>query len=70
MGVAGEIFQDLVGAAEGWLGIHHPLLGAQLLAQCSEATGVSQLGDGTVELEPVGSEVFPQRGQHLAAKQP
>ena len=25
MGVAGEVLQDLLGTAEGWLGVHHPL---------------------------------------------
>ena len=70
MGIAGEIFQHLLGSAEGSLGIHHPLLGAQLLAQCSEATGISQIGKGTMELETVGSEVLLQRRQHLSAKQP
>ena len=44
-------------------------LAAQLLAQCAEASGIGQLGKGTVELEPVGSEAFLERGEHLAAKQ-
>ena len=69
MGVAGEVLEHLLGAAEGWLGIDHPLLATQLLAERCKASRICQIRQGAVELETIGSEVFLQRREHLATKQ-
>ena len=69
MGVASQVLEHLLGPAEGRLGVHHPPFAAQLPAERSEATGICQLSNSTVEVETTGSEALLERGQHLAAKE-
>jgi len=42
MGVAGQVVENMFGAAEGWLGIDDPVLPEQLPEEAGEAVGSSQ----------------------------
>src|SRR5215510_12992441 len=51
MGIAAEIVQDLVWAAKGRLGIHHPLGGPQRSEVSGKALSICQWGQSREELE-------------------
>ena len=66
MGVAAEIGEDLVGVAEGWLGIDDPLELSQLVELPLEGGLIGEAGKITVEAEGASIEC----GAKLVQEQP
>src|SRR5215472_8978579 len=57
MGVAGQIMQHMLWSAEGWLGIHHPILAKQRAQECGKHVSVrirTSHGTRGLELSRVG----------------
>ena len=66
MGVAGEIVEDVMGAAEGWLGIHDPF-GVRGRGEIGgESMGVAQGFELRVEVQ----RAVPERAAQLFEEQP
>ncbi len=51
MGVQAEILEDILGAAEGWLGVDHPALAKRRSQPGGEGFGVSEGLQGAMEAE-------------------
>jgi hypothetical protein len=67
--VAAEIPEDLVGPAEGWLGIDVPSHAVEPVAQASEAARVGEGRCGAVEPELAGVVEADEASKELAAEQ-
>jgi hypothetical protein len=70
VGIAREIFQDLVRATEGRLGIDHPFSGACLDEEPTEHTWIRQRSERSAEREMTVVEGLPQEGEELAPEEP
>lgn len=68
--VAGEVGQNLFGAAEGWLGIDQPLDAPQLAQPACEGGRVGEVGEIAEEAEFAGLESGLQLFEEQAAEQP
>ena len=67
VGVAGQILQHMLGPAEGWFGVHHPLLVAQEVEQRVKwSVGQDPPGSRKTKLSARISVL--EEGQHLAAE--
>lgn len=69
MGIASQIPEDLLGSAEGRLGVDNPLLLAQAGDQILEVGRVSEIAELSVEFEALLGECLFEIGEELAAKQ-
>ena len=68
MGVAAEILEHVLGAAEGWFAVDHPRLAKQWSEPGGEGLGLSQEGQLPAEAELVVLEGGPEAGDELATK--
>jgi len=68
MGVAAQVAEHMCGSAEGWLGIHDPLLVLQWLDQCGKQFPVLEGGCGTAAVERSVAVEALQREEELVAK--
>jgi hypothetical protein len=51
MGVSAQVAEHLVGSAEGWLTVNHPVMPEQLAEELPEELGLSEGLELSVELE-------------------
>ena len=70
VGVAGQVTEDMLRAAERRFRIDHPFAAVSLLEQTAETATCSEVGESAVELELALSNRFAQEGQKLSAKDP
>ncbi len=70
MGVQAEILEDILGAAERWLGVDHPVLAKRRSQPGGKGFGVSEGLQGAMEAELALTEAALQSGDKLAAKHP
>ena len=70
MGVAAEIGQHLLGAAEGRLGVDHPVDAAQRRAVGGEGAGLGQGGEIAEEAQAAGGEGGAQTFEKEPPEQP
>ena len=68
MGVASQIMQDVLGPAEGWLGIDDPVLLIERAQEDGEAPPVVKWRALTEEAQLVAGKEAPQSGDELAAE--
>jgi hypothetical protein len=64
--IAGEIVQNMLGTAEGWLGIDDPVLVEELSEKTSKATRLDKTLERAVKLELVLTKELFQSGCELA----
>jgi hypothetical protein len=70
VGVAGQVAEDVLRAAERSFRINHPLATVGLIEQSAETTTGSQVGESTMELQLALSKCPAQEVQKLAPKDP
>lgn len=51
MGIACEVVKDVLGSAEWWFGVDHPVVAPGLSEKSLEGEGVAKRSEGAVELE-------------------
>src|ERR1035437_5515366 len=68
MGVAGQIVENMFGAAEGWLGVDDPVLLAEFRKEVAESATQAKLLQRAMELEHVVFEQFAKPRSELAAE--
>jgi hypothetical protein len=70
--IAGQVVENILGGAERWLGIDHPVLPAEFGEEAAECTRKGKLLQRTMELEPFLLEEFtkphPEPAAEAAAK--
>jgi hypothetical protein len=66
VGIASEIVQNMLGTAEGWLGIDNPVLVEELSEKLTKATWLSKTLERAVKLELVLPKELFQSGCELA----
>jgi hypothetical protein len=66
--IAGEIVQNMLGTAEGWLGIDDPVLVEELSEELAKATWLSKTLERSVKLEFVLKKELLQSGCELASE--
>jgi hypothetical protein len=70
VGVAGEVFEDLLGTAEGGLGVDDPFFVAQGFEKTFPGFGMLEILEPSVECEVVVVESALEMGEELSLKQP
>ena len=70
MGITIEISKDLLGSAEGWLGVDHPLCAAQRRELLSKDGWLRELGKIAEEAEIPGIKCRLQALKEQPAKEP
>ncbi len=68
MGIATEIVENLLRAAEGWFAVDHPVLVKQLPQERGENFGLGEKFEIAVETELTLGEGTPETGNELASK--
>ncbi len=68
MGIACQVVENMLGAAEGWLGVDDPVLPEQLPQEGGEAVGISQILLRAMKLEFVLRDELLQFSDELAAE--
>jgi hypothetical protein len=68
VGIAGQLVENILGAAERWLGIDHPVLPAEFGEEVAESGRQGKLLQRAMELEPVVFEQFTKPRPELAAE--
>jgi hypothetical protein len=68
VGIAGQVVENMFGAAEGWLGVDHPVLLAEFGEEVAECARRGKLPKRAMELEPVVFEQFTKPRPELAAE--
>jgi hypothetical protein len=68
VGVAGEVVEDMLGAAEGRLGVDDPLVRVELAQELAEALWLSQFLKGSVELQPALDNELLESSDELATE--
>src|ERR1700730_14012575 len=68
MGIAGQVVENIFGAAEGWLGVDHPVLLAEFPEEAAECARQGKLLQRAMELEPFVFEQFIKPCPELAAE--
>jgi len=68
MGVGAEVTKHLIGAAERWFAVNHPVQPIKLVDQTSEQLGLRQAAKQSVELELSRSVSLLEGFQELAAE--
>jgi hypothetical protein len=66
--IASEIVQNMLGTAEGWLGVDDPVLMEELSEKLAKTTWLSKTLEWAVELELVLLEELLESGSELAAE--
>ena len=69
VGIAAEVLEDLLGAAEGRLAVDDPVLLVQRVLPTGEGDGVGEVGARAVEVELAALAGAGERGEELAAKE-
>ena len=68
MGRAAEILQDVLGSAEGWLGVHDPMFAKERTQPGSEELGMGERCEFTGQVQLTAFESRLQAGDELATK--
>src|SRR5258708_38908303 len=68
VGIAGQVVENMFGAAEGWLGVDHPVLLAEFPEEAAESARQGKLLQRAMQLEPVVLEEFTKPCPELAAE--
>jgi hypothetical protein len=68
VGVAGQILQHLLGAAEWWFGVHDPLLVAQEVEQRPKWARLGKIRQSSRKTKSTAGISLLQKGQYLAAE--
>src|SRR5258705_10509561 len=68
VGIAGQVVENMFGAAEGWLGVDHPVLLAEFPEEAAECARQGKLLERAMELEPVLLEEFTKPHPEPAAE--
>jgi hypothetical protein len=68
VGVSSQVAEDVFWAAEGWLGVDHPVSGEQSAQEAAEVFGRSDLLQRAVELKPVVPEELSECLSELPAE--
>src|SRR5713101_9165683 len=68
MGVAAQILEHILRAAEGWFRVHHPVLSEQWPQPSGEGLGLGETGQVSMEVELAFLKGLPESSNKLAAE--